>query len=94
MDSKSGVFNTNPLPKEHKIIPKIEPIDVNFIKKEEIEEECSVEPGVTVSLKVDKVLVKEELCENEETGKYSSSIVRINFILFYDFLCNFSLVYR
>ena len=32
-----------------------------------------------MSLKVDQVMVKEESCENEETGKYSSSIVRIIF---------------
>ena len=79
MDSKSVFFNNNTFPKKHQFIPKIEPIDVNFIKKEEIDEECYVEPGVNVSIKVDKVLVKEELCENEETGKYSSSIVRIIF---------------
>ena len=56
---------------------EIEPIDVNFIKKEEIEEECYVEPGDTVSLNVNKLSVKEELCENEEMkikNSFSSNV--------------------
>ena len=56
---------------------EIEPIDVNFIKKEEIEEECYVEPGDTVSLNVNKLSVKEELCKNEEMkikNSFSSNV--------------------
>ena len=63
-------------PKEEQLIPKIEPTDVDFIKEEEeIEEECFIEPGVCVSLNVDKVSCKEELYENEETNNSSSSNV-------------------
>ena len=65
-----------PFPKEEKLNPKIEPTDVDFIKEEEeIEEECFIEPGVCVSLNVDKVSFKEELYENEETNNCSSSNV-------------------
>ena len=70
MDSKNGLF-----PKKDQIIPKIEPIDEYFIKEEEIEDECYVEPGVSVSLTVDKVSVKEKLFENEEIDNCSSSNV-------------------
>ena len=70
MDSKGEL-----LPKEDQIIPKIEPIDTDFIKEEEIlEEKCSVDPGVTVN----KVSLKEQLCDNEELEEYSSSNVKDN----------------
>ena len=62
-------------PKEDRLIPKMEPIDLDFIKEEEIESECYVEPGVTVSLKVDKIPVKKEFCKNEEIDNCSSSNV-------------------
>ena len=59
--------------KEDLLIPKIEPIDLDFIKEEEFEEkECSIDPGVNVSLKVNKVSLKEEFCENEETSGCTS----------------------
>ena len=62
MDSKDEL-----LPEEDQITPKIEPIDTDFIKEEEfLEEECSVDPGVTVSFKVNKVSLKEEVCDKEE----------------------------
>ena len=64
-----------PFPKEDQLIPKIEPIDVDFIKQEEIADECYVEPGVTVSFKVDKIPVKKELCKNVEIDNCSSSNV-------------------
>ena len=68
MDSKDDCYF-----KEDLLVPKIEPIDSDFIKEEEFEEEeCSVEPGITVSLKVNKVSLKEE---NEETAGCSSSNV-------------------
>ena len=62
-------------PKEEQLIPKIEPTDVDFIKEEEeIEEECFIEPGVIVSLNVNKVSLK-ELYENKEINNCSSSNV-------------------
>ena len=75
MDSKNELLNDYSFPKEDQLIPKTEPIDEEFIKQEEIEDECYVEPGVTVSLKVDKVSVKEELCDNEDFDNCSSSNV-------------------
>ena len=54
----------------------MEPIDHDFIKKEEIDEECYVEPGTSVSLKVNKVSVKHELCQIEESESCSLSTVR------------------
>ena len=83
MDPEDELLDNYSFHREDQLIPKTEPIDLDFIKKEEIEEECYVEPGVTVSLKVDKVSVKEELCQNEEIGNSSSSNVRNCFILFY-----------
>ena len=71
MDSINEL-NNNPFPKEDEIIPKIKPVDNDFIKKEEIEEECHVEPGVMVSFRVNKVSVNEKI---EETENCSSSKV-------------------
>ena len=81
MNSTNELLDNYIFPEEDQLIPKMEPIDIEFIKQEEIEEECHVEPGVVVSLKVDKVSVKEELCKNEETNNCSSSNVRNNLIL-------------
>ena len=75
MDSKTELLDNYSFLKEDQLIPKTEPIDVDFIKKEEIDDECYVEPGVTVSLKVDKVSVKEEI------GNFSSSNV-CNYLIF------------
>ena len=77
MDSNNELLDNYPFPK---VIEKIEPIDVDFIKKEEIEEECHVEPGVMVSFRVNKVSVNEK---TEETENCSSSKVRKNLSLFY-----------
>ena len=58
--------------------PKNELLDnlnIDFIKEEEIDEECYVEPGETVSLKVDKVSIKKELPENEKIENFSFSNV-------------------
>ena len=80
MDSKNDFFSV-----ESQIIPKTEPIDVDFIKKEKIEEEeeCFVVAGI-----VEKGLVKEELFINEENETCSSLNVRnlflnSTFILFF-----------
>ena len=74
MDCNNKLFDNYPFPKDKKIA-KIEPIDVDFIKKEEIEEDCHVEPGVMVSFKIDKVSVNEQLCKNKENKNCSSSKV-------------------
>ena len=59
-------------PDDH-IFPKMEPIDVDFIKKEEIgEEKCFVVSGIVETLNDEKTLVKQEICEDEETGNSSS----------------------
>ena len=72
---------------EDQLIPKVEPINVNFIKKEknEIEEELFVFPGLVKSLEINKVSVKKELYENEEIENYSSTKVWNNFIIFFRF---------
>ena len=85
MNSKNELLDNYSIPNEGQLIPKMEPIDIDFIKKEEIDEECYVEPGVTVSLKVNKVSVKNE--ETEETESCSSSTVRTILYIY----CNFDL---
>ena len=82
MNSKNELLDNYSIPNEDQFIPKMEPIDIDFIKKEEIDEECYVEPGVTVSLKVNKISVK-----NEESESCSSPTVRT--ILYMN--CNFDL---
>ena len=73
--------------------PKTEPIDVDSIKKEEIEDEFFVAPGILDSLEVDIDSVKKETFVNEgiepcpqspgavdeEEQPCSSSNVRIDF---------------
>ena len=81
MDSKTELLDNYSFLKEDQLIPKTEPIDVDFIKKEEIDDECYVEPGVTVSLKVDKVSVKEEINRIEGIGN-SSSLNVCNYLIF------------
>ena len=71
MDSKNEMLDNYLFSKEDQLIPKMEPINENFIKKEKIEEEkCFVVAGIVESLKVDKDSVKEE-----EIDKCSSSNV-------------------
>ena len=65
MDSKNELLDDDPFP-----------IDVDFIKKEEVEEEeCFVVAGLVESIKSEKISVKEELCENEKVENYSSTNV-------------------
>ena len=80
-------------PQEDQLTPKIEPIDVNFIKTEKLEEDLFVASGIVESFEVDKGSVKEELfvnegiepcpespgVEDEEEEPCSSSNVRVNF---------------
>ena len=75
MNSKNGLLDNYSFSKEDQSILKTELVDKDFIKEEEIEEECYVEPGVVVSLKVDKVSVKDELFENKGIKNSSSSYV-------------------
>ena len=65
MDFKNELLDDDPFP-----------IDVDFIKKEEIEEEESFSvAGIVESIKSDKISVKEELYENEEVENCSSTNV-------------------
>ena len=81
MDSKNELLDENAFP-----------IDIDFIKKEEIEEEeCFVVAGIVESIKAEKIPVKEELCENEKVESCSStnvlfyvSLTSINHILVLD----------
>ena len=94
---------------QDELIPKTEPIDVDSIKKEEIEEEFFVAPGILESLEVDKDSVKKETFVNEgiepcpeslgteehEEGPCSISNVRIIFlsILRFSFKNHFQLIF-
>ena len=60
MDSKNELW------KEDQFLPKIEPINAEFIKKEKNEdEEYFVVSGIVESFKVDKSSVKKEVFDNE-----------------------------
>ena len=90
MDSKNELLDGNPFPKEDELIPKIEPIDPDLIKKEKIEEEeegCFAIPGIIDSLNFDKDLVKKEVIENNEIDSSSSSNVW-NIFYMIKLLCN------
>ena len=53
--------NDDLLMRETPLIPKIEPIDIDFIKKENTEEEqCFVVSGIVESMNVDEVEIKKE----------------------------------
>ena len=78
MNSKNELLDNYSFPEEYQLIPKTEPIDTYLIKKEGEEEEEGeffVVPGLVEPLKVDKVSVKKELCENEEIENCSSTNV-------------------
>ena len=65
MDSKNKLLDNYSFSKEDQLIPKMEPINEDFIKKERIEEEkCFVVAGIVESLKVDKDSVKKEEIDN------------------------------
>ena len=59
---------------QDELIPKTEPIDVDSIKKEEIEEEFFVAPGILEPIDVDKYPVKEETFVNEGIEPYPESL--------------------
>ena len=79
MDSRNDYL----FPKENLFIPKVEPIDIDLIKKEknDEEEECFVVPGIVESLKVEKDLIKEEIFEKNRIDDCSSSNVRNIFFI-------------
>ena len=69
MDSKNEMLDNYLFSKGDQLIPKMEPINENFIKKEKIEEEkCFVVAGIVESLKVDKDSVKEEEIDNDSSS--------------------------
>ena len=55
---------------DDQLIPKSEPIDVDFIKTEEFEEDFVVQE----TIEVEKDSVKEEILENEENEMCSSNV--------------------
>ena len=59
---------------QDELLPKAEPIDLDSIKKEEIEEEFFVAPGILEPLEVDKYSVKEEKFLNEGIEPYPESL--------------------
>ena len=63
MCSKNELVDIYGQPKEDQLIPKSEPIDVDFIKTEEFEEEGFVFPE---AVEIDKDSIKEEILENEK----------------------------
>ena len=75
MDSNIEMLDNYSFSKEGQLIQKIESIDVEFLRKEEIEENCHVDQGKMLSFKVEKVSVNKQLCKNEETENSSISKV-------------------
>ena len=76
MDSKNEFVEFQNLKKDQ-FIQKIEPIEVDSIKKEkfEEEEECFSVAGIVEYFEVDKNLVKKEVFDNDEIKNCSSSNV-------------------
>ena len=75
MDHINELADSSQLLKNGQLIPKIEPIDVEFIKKEEIEDTIFVEEGIVESLNVNKDSIKEEILEIEGRKTSSSLLV-------------------
>ena len=76
MDYRNELLENYSFSKEDQLIPKIEPIDVNLIKKEKIEEEeFFVVPGIVESSKVDINSVKKEVFGKDKIDNCSSSNV-------------------
>ena len=77
MDSRNELADSSQLPKEDQLIPKVEPMDVDFIKKEEIEDHIFVDQGIVESTKFYEDSIKEEILEVEGCENSSSSAVGI-----------------
>ena len=82
MSSEKEFIENHLSHKEEKLIVKTEPTDIDFIKKEEIEEEYFVVPGIVDSLEINKASVKEEVFQNEQIDNSSSSNVWKDLFLF------------
>ena len=68
MDSKNESVDFQN-PEKDLLIPKVEPIEVDFIKEEKIEEEEScVDPGIIALHEVGKDSVKKEVLDNDESS--------------------------
>ena len=75
MDSKKELADSLQLPEEGQLIPKVEPIDVDFIKREDIEDNIFGDQGYIESSKVNKHSIKEEILESNGSENCFSSIV-------------------
>ena len=75
MDSKKELADSLQLPEEGQLIPKVEPIDVDFIKREDIEDNIFGDQGYIESSKVNKHSIKEEILESNGSENCSSSFV-------------------
>ena len=60
---------------QDQLIPKTEPIDIDFIKTEEFEDEGCEVPEINEPHKVEKDSVKEEILPNEDDNECLSSNV-------------------
>ena len=83
MDSKKELAESLQIPEEGQLIPKVEPLDVDFIKREDIEDNIFGEQGYIESSKVHKHTIKEEILDSNGSENIPSSIVR-------HFFCGFS----
>ena len=77
MGSKNELVDLPQLSLEGQLIPKKEPLDVDFIKKEEIEDHIFVDQGIVESTKFYEDSIKEEILEVEGCENSSSSAVGI-----------------
>ena len=75
MDHINELADSSQLLKNGQLIPKIEPIDVDFIKKEEIEDTIFVDEGIVESSNVNQDSIKEEILEIEGRKTSSSLLV-------------------
>ena len=90
MDSNIELVDYSSYTKEDKMIPKIEPIEEDFIKIEESEENNCLVSGKDESLKIDTDSIEEEIFENKDVESCSSSNVRSLFfrVIYYMVLSN------
>ena len=59
---------------QDQLIPKTEPVDIDFIKTEEFEEEWFLAPENNESCKVEKNSVKEEILPDEDIENHQNSV--------------------
>ena len=75
MDSINELADSCQLPEEGQLTPKVEPLDVDFIKREDIEDNIFGKQGYIESSKVNKHSIKEEILESNGSENCSSSFV-------------------